>query len=272
MESLSRPEHKPEVLPLLEVVDETPKIKSFYVKSPEIASRSDPGQFVMLWVIDEDEIPIAVSEIREDDIIGLTVEKVGDATSKLHELERGDLIGVRGPYGMGFDLTGDSILVVGGGCGMGPLFHAIKKAVNKGRDVTVVISAENSSDLLFRSRVENMDADLVVSTEDGSAGIEGVTTDALEIADLNWDYDTCLICGPERMMEATAKFVEKEGISSQLSLERYMKCGMGICGQCTLDPSGERVCEEGPVFSYEEIKDSEFGSYRRDSSGKKLEL
>ncbi|MFP4005263.1 MAG: dihydroorotate dehydrogenase electron transfer subunit [Candidatus Hadarchaeia archaeon] len=272
MEDLSRPKHKPEVLPIVRVVDETPKIKTFYVRSPRVASESEPGQFVMLWVVGEDEIPIAVSEVRNEDIVGLTVEKVGDATSELHSLGVGDLIGIRGPYGRGFGLLGEKFLMIGGGCGMGPLFYAIQRAFDMKKDIEVLISAKTDSDLLFRSRVKDMDVDLMVSTEDGSAGIEGVTTDVLENSSLSWDYDSCLICGPERMMKLSAEFVRERGVPVQVSLNRYMKCGIGICGQCTIDPSGDRVCEEGPVFNYEDIRDSEFGEYRRGPSGKRKKL
>ncbi len=270
MESLSRPEHRPRVLPLREVVVESSKVKSFYVNSPEIASSSEPGQFVMIWVIGVDEIPMAVSKAGKDGTLGITVERVGDATSKLHEFEEGDLIGIRGPYGNGFDISGDNLLVVCGGCGTAPLAFAVEEAVEQGKDLTVVLTAETSEDLLFRSRFEELNLDLIVGTEDGTAGVQGITTEVLDEVDLTRDFETCLICGPEKMMVATAEMVERAGIPAQVSIDRYMKCGIGICGQCSIDNSGVRVCEEGPVFDYDEVKDGEFGSYRRDSTGKRV--
>jgi len=265
-------EHRPKVLPLTEVVEETPTIKTFYVNSPEIASKSDPGQFLMLWIVGVDEIPIAVSKAKNDGTIGLTVEKVGDATSKLHELQKGDLIGIRGPYGNTFDIPDDNLLIVGGGCGMGPLIFATERAVQKGKQVTVVLAAETEEDLLFKSRLEELGVNLILSTEDGSVGIKGLATDALKKTDLEWDFDSCLVCGPERMMAAIAETIEEKDIPVQLSLNRHVKCGIGICGQCTLDPSGLRVCEDGPVFFYEEINDGEFGDYKRDSAGRKMKI
>ena len=271
-ENLFRAEHRPKVLPLLEVVKETSKIKSFYVNSPDIASATEPGQFVMIWVIGVDEVPMAISKANEDGTVGITVEKVGDATSELHGLEEGDKIGIRGPYGHGFDISGDKLLVVCGGCGTAPLAFAVDEALKRGKEVTVVLTAETADDLLFRSRFEDLDVDLVVGTEDGTAGVEGITTEVLEEVDLDQGFDSCLICGPERMMAATAKMVKDNGIPAQVSLNRYMKCGIGICGQCSLDDSGVRVCEEGPVFWYDEVKDGEFGSYMRDSTGKRVDV
>ena len=272
MESSFRGEHRPEVLPVEEIVEETPKVKSFYVNSPRISSASKPGQFVMVWVIGVDEVPMAVSKVRDDGTVGITVEKVGDATSKLHELVEGDLIGIRGPYGEGFDLSGEKLLVVCGGCGTAPLAYAVEEAVEAGKEVTVVLTAKTAEDLIFRERFEDLDVNLIVGTEDGTAGIEGLTTDVLEEVDFERGFDSSLICGPERMMAASAEMIENEGVSAQVSLNRYMKCGIGICGQCSIDDSGDRVCEEGPVFRYEEIKDGEFASYSRDSTGKKVDV
>lgn len=269
-ESLSHARNRPEVTPVREVVEEAPDIRSLYFDSQSVASESEPGQFLMIWVIGEDEIPMAVSRAESDGTVGITVEKVGDATSKLHELGEGDLIGVRGPYGNGFDLTGNDLLVVGGGCGMAPLGYVVEEARSKGKKVTVVISAETDKRLVFRSRIEKLDVDLFLSTEDGSAGVEGLATHVLEQVLQNSSFDSCLICGPERMMAASAELVETNGIPVQVSLNRHVKCGIGLCGSCTIDPSGLRVCEEGPVFRYEDIKDGEFGNYKRDASGREV--
>lgn len=269
MENSSHVRHRPEVLPITEVMEEAPQIKSLYFNSPRVVSETEPGQFLMIWVIGEDEIPMAVSG-SEDGVVGITVEKVGDATSELHELESGELIGVRGPYGNGFDLSGERLLVVGGGCGMAPLTLAAEKANDLGKDLTIVLTAETEEKLIFRSSLKELEADLVVGTEDGTAGKEGLTTDVLEEVLPDRSFDSALICGSEKMMSASAEIVESKGIPVQVSLNRYMKCGVGVCGSCVIDPLGVRVCEEGPVFWYEDVKDTEFGDYKRDSSGKKV--
>ncbi|KXB05187.1 hypothetical protein AKJ50_01585 [candidate division MSBL1 archaeon SCGC-AAA382A13] len=271
MENLYPVKHKPKVYSIKEIVRETPKIKSFYVNSPEIASNSKPGQFLMIWVVGTDEVPMAVSTAKEE-VLGFTVEKVGDATSKLHELSEGDLVGIRGPYGNGFDFSGKDLLIVGGGCGLAPLAFAAELATDKEKNVTLVITAEAEEKLLFKSRFEKLDAEIIIGTEDGSAGAKGITPDIVRKALPEKNYDSCLICGPEKMMLATAKLIEEKEIPVQVSLDRYMKCGIGLCGSCSLDPSGHRVCIEGPVFDYDEIKDGEFGEYRRDSTGRKTKI
>lgn len=272
MENSSQVKNKPTVVPITEIVKETPKIRTIKTKVPKIASNTSPGQFMMVWVIGVDEIPMAVSSAREDGTVSFAVEKVGEATEKLHELEEGNLVGLRGPYGNSFDLSGDELLIIGGGCGMAPLAFTAERAVEKGKNVTVLISAESGDDLLFKSRIENLDLDLFLGTEDGSQGVKGVTTDVLREALPEKDYDSCLICGPEQMMVSVAEFIEEENIPMQISLNRIIKCGVGLCGSCSLDSSGLRVCEEGPIFSYEEIKDGEFGDYKRDAAGRKTEV
>lgn len=267
MENLYRPKNKPKVTEVQKVEKETPKIKTITAKSPKIAEKTNPGQFIMVWSIGEDEVPMAVSKTRKENLISITVEKIGKATKKLHNLEKGDLIGFRGPYGNGFDLTDEKILIIGGGCGMAPMAPTAEEAVEKGKDVTVIISSDSEENLLFRNRMENLDAELLIGTEDGSAGVKGLAPDVIEKAISDKEYDVCLACGPEKMMKAVAEKITETDISLQLSLNRYMKCGIGICGSCGLDPEGLRVCEEGPVFDYEEIKDSEFGEYKRDGCG-----
>ncbi len=269
MENSLKEKYRPRTLPILEIEKETPKAKTFYVKSPEIASKSEPGQFLMLWIIGSDEIPISISKTEENGRIGLTVEKIGDSTSRLHELREGELIGIRGPYGNGFDLTGDNLLMICGGCGAAPLAFSAEKAISEDKKVTAILAAKDSEHLLFRSRLKNLGVNLIIATEDGSAGIKGLATDALKKEIKKWDFDDCLICGPELMMKKAAEILKNKRIPSQLSLERYMKCGIGICGQCTIDPSGLRVCKEGPIFRYEEIENSELGKYCRDSRGLK---
>lgn len=272
MENSFPEKHRPKVLPLTKVVEETPDIKSFYINSPEIASNSTPGQFVMIWVIGTDEVPMAVSTADKDGTVGFTVEKVGDATTELHNFEEGELVGVRGPYGNGFDLRGENVLIIGGGCGMAPLAFTAERALEEGKNVTVVLTGETAEKLLFKTRLEKSEAELIIGTEDGSAGVKGITTDVIRKELPEKNYHSCLICGPEKMMAATAELIEEGDVPIQVSLNRIVKCGIGLCGSCSLDSSGLRVCEEGPVFSYDEVKDGEFGEYKRDSMGRRTEI
>lgn len=264
--------HKPKVLPISDIVAETPTVKTFYVECPEIASTAHPGQFLMIWVIGVDEIPIAVSEAREGRIFGLTIAKVGDATSRLHELHEGDKIGIRGPYGNWFDLSGNKIVMVGGGYGIAPLAFCMDVALSEGKKVKVILGAKTTNELVLLRRLKKLDANLLITTEDGSAGMKGFATDALELALSGKEFDLCLTCGPEKMMKKVVEITSGKGIRTQVSLERYMKCGIGLCGQCCIDPSGSRVCTEGPVFYPQQLGDVEFGKYARDAAGIKRKI
>lgn len=269
---LFRVVHKPKVLPIGNIVTENPTIKTFYLRSPEIASAVHPGQFVMVWVIGVDEIPIAVSEVKEDGILGLTIARVGDATSRLHELHEGDEIGIRGPYGNGFDLSGTKIIMVGGGYGIAPLAFCTDAALSRGKKVKVILGAKTADELILLRRLKKLGTDLLVTTDDGSAGMKGLATDALERVISEERFDSCLTCGPEKMMKKVTEITSGKGIRTQVSLERYMKCGVGLCGQCCIDPSGSRVCTEGPVFYSDQLGDMEFGKYVRDAAGIKREI
>lgn len=272
MVDLFRVVHKPKVLPISDIVVETPTVKTFYVESPEIGSTVHPGQFLMVWVIGVDEIPIAVSEVREGRIFGLTIAKVGDATSRLHELHKGDKIGIRGPYGNWFDLSGNKMVMVGGGYGIAPLAFCVDVALSEGKKVKVILGAKTSNELVLLRRLKKLDANLLITTEDGSAGMKGFATDALERILSEEEFDLCLSCGPEKMMKKVVEITSDKGIRTQVSLERYMKCGIGLCGQCCIDPSGSRVCIEGPVFHPKQLGNVEFGKYARDAAGIKRKI
>lgn len=269
---LFRVVHKPKVLPISDIVTETPTVKTFYIRYPAVASAAHPGQFVMVWVIGVDEIPIAVSEVKEDGIFGLTIARVGTATSRLHELRVGDTIGIRGPYGNGFDLSGTRLIMVGGGYGIAPLAFCVDVALSKGKKVKVILGAKTVDELVLLRRLKKLGADLLIATEDGSAGVKGLVTDVFERAISKEKFDACLTCGPEKMMKKVVDIAGSKGIRAQVCLERYMKCGIGLCGQCCIDPSGSRVCTEGPVFHSDQLGDMEFGKYTRDAAGVKKEI
>jgi dihydroorotate dehydrogenase electron transfer subunit len=113
----------------------------------------------------------------------------------------------------------------------------------------------------------------VIATDDGSFGQKGFVTTLMDDLNLG-QYDRIAVCGPEVMMRSVLANVDGKGIAArtEFSLHRYMKCGVGICGSCCIDPSGMRVCRDGPVFSGEILKKSEFGHYLRDASGRKKKI
>ncbi|MCX6664999.1 MAG: dihydroorotate dehydrogenase electron transfer subunit [Euryarchaeota archaeon] len=228
-----------------------------------------PGQFYMIWIPGVDEIPMSISTINEE-TKGITFRKVGEATTALATLKPGDLIGVRGPYGRGFTLSGKHVLFVGGGTGIAMLAPAVEQAKKQGIDATVVIGVKNKTELFFDKRIKDTGANVFISTDDGSFGQKGLATDiAMDLLKKN-TYSSVLTCGPEPMMKKLLDLCKN--IPFQASLERYMKCSIGICGQCCIG-RGLRVCKEGPVFDGKTLQNIEdFGNYRRDASGKKIQF
>ena len=129
------------------------------------------------------------------------------------------------------------------------------------------------NELLYSDRIQSSGARLLTCTDDGSHGVCGFGTDLAENAMIENDYDMVVTCGPEIMMEKLFAMVESFKLPAQFSMERYMKCGMGLCGQCCVDDLGWRVCVEGPVFWTDELRMiTEFGRYKRDASGVKHKI
>jgi dihydroorotate dehydrogenase electron transfer subunit len=268
------------ILEIKEIISETKSIKTFIfdwemdgVKIPK------PGQFVMIWGFYriKDEKPMSISFIdRINNKIGITVKNVGKFTNELHNLHVGDKLGIRGPYGNGFKIKekgekndeDKNILAIGGGVGMAPIACFVDYAREKGAKVDVVSASVTKNELLFEERLSKLGSNIFTCTDDGTCGYEGFAThrtiDLLEIS----SYDMAVVCGPELMMEGIFNLLEDHEIFAQYSMERYMKCAMGLCGQCCVDEVGWRVCIEGPIFSSNDLKQiKEFGKYHRDSSG-----
>ncbi len=227
-----------------------------------------PGQFFMVWLPGVDEIPMSASYCSGRK--GITVKEVGPATKALCDLRSGDKIGVRGPYGHGYSLHDGRILVVGGGTGMASLLPAVE-AVGDPARVDVAIGARNVSELLFIDRARSASGNVRTSTDDGTDGLRGTAVDLVADMLSKERYDHVLACGPEKMMYYLLPLLRKQAVKCQLSLERYMKCGAGLCGSCALDE--KRVCVDGPVFTGEEAQRMiEFGKFRRNEAGQQIRL
>ena len=238
---------------------ETPTTRTFIFDQAQTFS---PGQFVMVWVPGIDEIPMALSSE-----CSITVQNVGDATAALFRLKPGDRIGIRGPFGNGFTRA-EKILGIAGGVGAAPLLPLARADCV----MTLLLGARTETELLFVDQLDEC-TDVLIATDDGSLGQQGFVT--LLMDDLNLGaYDRIAVCGPEVMMRAVLGKVEEKGIAhkTEFSLHRYMKCGVGVCGSCCIDPSGLRVCRDGPVFSGDKLLKSEFGHYMRDASGRKKNI
>lgn len=187
-----------------------------------------PGQFVMAWVPGESEKPFSLSYEN-----AFTVKNLGWYSEGLIGLKAGDSVWLRGPYGTSFPL-GEGAVLLGGGVGIAALLILAKRADRP----TILLGGRTAHDILFLDEFERAGT-VHVATEDGSLGTRGLITDLLPRAGSYY-----CVCGPDKMMAALKPLLPPD--QAYFSLERYMKCAVGLCGQCTCN--GYRVCTDGPVF------------------------
>jgi len=231
----------------------------------------DPGQFVEVSVFGAGEAPISISSPpTKKGSFDLCIRNAGMVTSKIHELGQGDTLGIRGPFGTGFNvekIKGKDILFVAGGLGFAPLRSLINLVLDtRGdyKDVTILYGAKESKDILYKNEVEALekrgDIKFHITLDRSSAGWNknvGVITTLFPKIKIGDPLNTiAAICGPPIMykfvvLEILSKKIPPENI--YLSLERRMKCGVGKCGHCQIN--SVYVCCEGPVFNYAQICD-----------------
>jgi dihydroorotate dehydrogenase (NAD+) catalytic subunit len=223
-----------------------------------------PGQFVMLWIPGLDEKPFSISDVR-DGLLEITAKTYGAFSRALMDLQPGDLLGVRGPFGRGFRPRGRG-LVVGGGIGIAPLRFLAHAMQRDGMEFSLVLGARTANELIFADDFARMGAQF--ATDDGSFGHKGFALPLVEKLCASQPFDVLYGCGPEPMLVALKATADRFAIDCQLSLERHMKCGIGICGSCCVDGSGICICREGPVLDSAQIdRMTDFGQPHRDATG-----
>jgi dihydroorotate dehydrogenase electron transfer subunit len=237
------------------VKTENPTTKTYTFIDARCA-KAKPGQFLMLWVPGIDEIPLSIMDTT-DEIVSVTVKNVGDATRHLHIIKRGDTIGVRGPFGNHFIPNNGKVLLVGGGTGTAPLFYLAKQLAPTAKRLSFIIGAKTQNELLFLNQLEPLCTEPpTATTEDGTYGLKCLATQPLEtlLAEKSKQkFDMIYACGPERMTLQVFKLTEKHNIALEASLERLMRCGIGICGSCMIGKY--RVCKDGPVFNSRRLRE-----------------
>lgn len=258
-----------------EIKEETPTIKTLFFNDKPCA-KSKPGQFLMIWIPGVDEIPMSISSANPNGTVSITTAKVGEATEALHKKKPQDIIGVRGPFGNGFTLTNGKVLIVGGGTGIAPLVFLAEKLAKSSTSITFLLGAKTKAELLFLNRVKNTltkaNSKIIATTEDGSYGFKGlITHQAKQILEKE-NFNMIYTCGPEKMMYEIFRLARKYNVPLQASLERLMRCAIGLCGSCIIGKY--RVCRDGPVFSNEQLSEAEeeFGQLMRDFNGRKVKL
>ena len=248
------------------------------VRSEARATVAAPGQFAMLWAFGVGEVPISYSAlpgVGGATHVGHTIRAVGATTRALCAAEVGDVVGVRGPFGVGWDLdvaAGRDVVVVAGGIGLAPLrplvdaLVASRSAGHAGGGIRVVIGARSPDQLLDGPRLDSpvierwrsAGVDVAV-TVDGAppswTGDVGVVTQVLRRMPLDPDRTVAYVCGPEVMMRVVAGAFGDRGVppgAVQASLERSMSCAVAHCGRCQLGPAF--VCRDGPVLTWREAR------------------
>lgn len=265
------------ILEIEEIVKENKTIRSFYFTDKEL-SKAEPAQFVMLWVphvvsgeVDfevPDQIPMSVSS-AEGDRFSLTVRKYGVTTGELLKYKTGDEVGMTGPLGRGFTVTGDRVLCVAGGIGAAPLLLLVQKL--QGKEIHFVLGVTTQNELFFQEKLKELCTSLCITTDDGTYGRKGFACDPAEDFCDEYDIDQIYCCGPEIMMYKVFETAVRRNVPAQFSLERYMYCGLGLCGHCALN--GYLICKDGPVFTSEELKNvKDFGAKMVDETGRKVSI
>lgn len=256
------------------------------IKLDDYAEKAMAGQFMMLQPKGGEAKPFSIAD---DNPLTFAVRKVGDTTSKINLLKQGDSLIVSGPYGTSFELMHHSkeTFLVGGGTGIAPLNFIAKDLLQGAFKTTYAfIGAKTKDELIFEKSLREKIKKVFVSTDDGSYGKKGFVTEALEayLSNRNleeisapWliprkiygDNPTFINCGPEVMIkkavEIEKKYVENPEILC--AVERYTKCGMGLCGSCEIN--GYRACVDGPIFNFRDIEGA-LGVYKRDATGKRI--
>lgn len=251
-----------DVVKIISIIEDSSDTRTFEFQLDEKAL---PGQFIMVWVPGMEEIPMSLSKTER--IKSITVKKIGKDTERLHGLCLGESIRIRGPYGKGFDLKkSKKMLVIGGGVGTAAIIPIVKET---GADT--IIGARTDKDLIMEDVAKKYTKNLWISTDDGSKGFHGNAVQLMKEKVREKKYDMVLACGPEIMLYHLYNACVELGIDCQLSLERHMKCGAGVCGCCVMNDM--RVCKDGPVFTKEQIAQmSDFGVSKRDECGRIVKL
>jgi len=257
---------------VIDVIEESPTIKTIVLK-PEKQFNFLAGQFASLTVPGIGEAPFTPSSSPFDkEKLEFTVMKVGRVTEKIHQLQKGDIVGVRGPYGKPYPLEkfkGKEVLLVGGGVGLAPvraLFLALVHTYQNYKKIVFCCGAKSPSDYIYKDKLFGdwqklcekipLSFRITVDKKDETwKYMEGVVTVTLDALDMDIKNSVAVVCGPPIMMKfATLKLLQINFSDSNiyLSMERKMYCGVGHCRHCLIGDL--YVCKDGPVFTYDQIK------------------
>jgi NAD(P)H-flavin reductase len=245
-------------------------VLSYFEKEDEDRFKYVPGQFAELTVYGKGEAPFGMaSSPMQAGQLEFSVSKIGVLTSALHQMHKGDVVGVRGPLGNGFplaNLKGKNLVLIGGGFGFSTLRALTNYMIHKAHrssfgDITVIYGARKPGLLLYKGDLESWESrsdiqlHLTVDTADnGWTGHVGLVPNVTKSLAPSAENAFTLICGPPAMIKFTLPVVKELGFPDDkilLSLEMKMKCGVGMCGRCNM--GSQYICRDGPVFSQDQL-------------------
>lgn len=253
-----------------------PDITELVIEAPQIAAKAEPGQFVIIRVDARGKrLPLTIADFdRSRGLITLVFQAIGKSTRQLAGLEAGASIpDVLGPQGnpTAMDCAGGRVVVVGGGIGIAPVFPLARKFKECGAQVTAIIGYRSRAHVFWEERMRQAAHQLIVTTNDGSYGRQGLVTGPLgELVASGERLDRLYAIGPAPMMRAVAECTRPAGIPTVVSLNSLMVCGMGMCGACRATVGGETrfTCLDGPDFDGHKVDFDELeqrlGTYREE--------
>jgi len=266
----------PHLMTVERIISETPDVKTFGLAFQDSGAERDfsfqPGQFGVFSVFGQGEAPFgfANSPTRAG-CVECSIKRVGKVTREFHKLSVGDTVGFRGPYGRGFpieEMRGKNLVFAGGGIGLAPLRSLIWNCIDTRADfgdITIVYGARSTADLVYKQdlerwvRMEGIDTVLTVDPggeDEGWKGEIGFVPTVLERVHPSPENAMAITCGPPIMIKFVLRSLTEMGFTPPqiiTTLEMKMKCGVGKCGRCNI--GSLYVCKDGPVFSYEELRE-----------------
>lgn len=234
-------------------------VKRMVIEAPQIAKLAQPGQFVHVKKIDSVNFlrrPFSIADAdNENGTITLIYRIVGKGTAEYAKMSVGEEFSILGPIGNGFELKSGRPLLIGGGVGIAPLIYLSRKLKNE--KPILLIGGKNKDEVFWEKYLQEFADKIYITTDDGSVGFKGFTIQLLPQILAENKIEHIYTCGPNIMMEGVAKLAHEKNIDCQVSLEKRMACGIGVCLGCTfegrLTQKRRKVCTEGPVFPSKEV-------------------
>ncbi len=245
--------------PIVEKTDLPGGVFRYRVCAPEIARKAAPGQFVILRVDDHGErIPITIADADpEGGTLLFYVQAVGVTTLRMSRLKTGDrLRDLAGPLGLSSPIEPvGRVVAVGGGFGIAALYPIVKAHVQTGNAVTVLLGARTRQLILMETEMRRLTPDVLLVTDDGSVGRQGLVTDALAPLLETNPPDLVIAIGPLIMMKAVSDLTRPAGVATRVSLNPIMVDGTGMCGACRVNINGRLkfACVDGPEFDGHQV-------------------